>query len=324
MKYAQAIGKALRVILDQDPDAVLIGTDIGRSGGVFGVTRGLWEDFGDDRIIDMPIAEMGTIGLAVGAAMTGLRPIVELMYLDFIGVCLDQLMNQAAKVHQMSGGRIEVPLVIRSQFGAGGRAGPQHSQSLEGILAAIPGLTVICPSTARDAYGLLLSAAQASSPVIFLENRRLYGYEESIGDEDLSPIPIGSARVCRAGSDATCVTYSRMTHLCRQAADHLYAEYGLSIEIIDLRTLYPIDLDTVFASVRRTGKLLVAHEAVKQFGPGAEIAAKVAEKCFDQLDGPISRIGAPRSAVPFSPPLEDAYLPSLEQIQKAMLDLARW
>jgi pyruvate/2-oxoglutarate/acetoin dehydrogenase E1 component len=325
VKYREAACEALRRALRADEDVYLIGVDIGRVGGPFRVTAGLWEEFGSRRIIDTPIAEMGLMGLAVGSAMAGLRPIVELMYVDFIGVCLDPLLNQAAKARFMSGGHARVPMVVRTQFGAGGRAGAQHSQSLEGMLALIPGLKVVCPATVADAYGLLAAAIEDPDPVIVIENRRLYGRkDEALRLEDLEPTPIGRARIARPGTDVTCVTYSRMVHVCVEAANALAARGGPSIEVVDLRTIYPWDRELVEASVGRTSRLVVAHEAPGEFGVGAEISAWVAESKLFELDAPILRVTPPRQPVPFSPPLEDAYLVAEEDLVDAFVRSAAW
>lgn len=301
---------------------VFLGTDIGASGGPYKVTKGLIEEFGPDRVVDLPVAEMGALGMAVGAAISGLRPVVELMYLDFLGVALDPLLNQAAKAELMSGGQAIVPLVVRTQFGAGGRAGAQHSQSLEALVAGIPGLQVVCPSTPRDAYGLFVSAMSTRRPVVFIENRRLYPLDDpGLVVEDLVPVPMGEARTVRHGSDLTCVSYSRMVHVCAAAAETVASE-GISVEVIDLRTLQPWDLGSIAASVTKTGKLLIVHEAPTAFGIGAEISAWVAEHCIYSLNGPIVRIGAPRTVVPFSPPLEDLYLVNETSVAEGMRSLA--
>ena len=325
MKYREAIREALRHSLSSDPSTFVIGVDVARMGGPFRVTAGLVDEFGTDRVIDAPIAEMGLMGMAVGAAMCGLRPVIELMYIDFIGVCLDPLLNQAAKARFMSGGQVRVPMVVRTQFGAGGRAGAQHSQSLEGLFAAIPGLTVVAPATVGDAYGLLASAILTDDPVVVIENRHLYASRhEGITAADLSPVPLGKARVARTGTDVTCVSWSRMVGACVRVSDRLAASGGPSVEVIDLRTIYPWDTEMVAESVGRTARLVVAHEAVRDFGVGAEIAAWVAEHHLVDIDSPILRVAPPRSPIPFSAPLEDSYLVSDADLARAFVDCARW
>jgi len=291
------------------------GIDVGEGGNVFGLTRGLRDRFGD-RVRDTPISEMAIVGLGVGAAMAGMRPVVELMYLDFLGVCFDQLLNQAAKLPFMTGGAAPMALTVRTQFGAGRSSGSQHSQSLEALLAHVPGLTVVMPSTPADTYGLLRAAIEDPNPVVFIENRLLYGMKGPQPPAD-HLVPIGRAVVVRAGSDVTVVSVSRMVHECLAAADAVAGD-GISTEVIDLRTVAPLDMDTVLASVRKTGRLLVAHEAVVPFGIGAEIAAVVAREAFWDLDAPIERIGAAATPPPYAPELEQAWLPERHDVIEAI------
>jgi 2-oxoisovalerate dehydrogenase E1 component len=295
------------------------GIDVGEGGNVFGLTRGLRQRFGD-RVRDTPISEMAIVGLGVGAAMAGMRPVVELMYLDFLGVCFDQLLNQAAKLPFMTGGAAAMALTVRTQFGAGRSSGSQHSQSLEALLAHIPGLTVVMPSTPADTYGLLRAAIEDPNPVVFIENRLLYGMK---GPQPPAGhrVPIGRAAVVRTGSDVTVVSVSRMVHECLAAAE-VVAGDGISAEVIDLRTVAPLDMDTVLASVTRTGRLLVAHEAVVPFGIGAEIAAVVAREAFWDLDAPVERIGAAATPPPYAPQLEQAWLPGRHHVVDAIRGLA--
>ena len=284
-----AIRAALRHELETDPEVFLAGVDIGRGGGVFGLTRGLYEDFGD-RVRDTPISESAVVGLAVGSAMAGMRPVVELMFFDFVGVCFDQLLNQAAKLRFMTGGRASVPLTLRTQFGGSTSAGSQHSQSLEALLAHIPGLTVLMPSTPADTYGLLRAAIRDPNPVVFVENRQLYG---DTGPSPQSPehiVPIGRARIARPGNDVTVVAASRMVHEALAAAELLQGD-RIDVEVIDLRSIVPLDRATILESVEKTGRLLVSHEAVRDFGIGAEIAALIAEEGFWHLDAPVRRLG---------------------------------
>ena len=265
------------------------GIDVGAGGNVFGLTRGLADRFGD-RVRDTPISETAIIGLGVGAAMAGMRPVVELMYLDFLGVCFDQLLNQAAKLPFMTGGAAEMALTVRTQFGAGRSSGSQHSQSLEALLAHIPGLSVVMPSTPADTYGLLRAAIQDPNPVVFIENRLLYGMKGPQPPSDYI-LPIGKSAVVRPGTDVTVVSVSRMVHEAVAAAERVAGE-GISVEVIDLRTVAPLDMAPILDSVHKTSRLLIAHEAVVPFGIGAEIAATVAREGFWDLDAPIERIGA--------------------------------
>ena len=314
-----AVRAALEAELAEDERVLVAGIDVGAGGNVFGLTRGLRDRFGD-RVRDTPISEMAIIGLGVGAAMAGLRPVVELMYLDFLGVCLDQLLNQAAKLPFMTGGAAAMALTVRTQFGAGRSSGSQHSQSLEALLAHIPGLTVVMPSTPADTFGLLRTAIQDPNPVVFIENRLLYGMQGPQPPPDYI-VPIGRSAVVRPGSDATVVSASRMVHEAVAAADRVAGE-GLSVEVIDLRTVAPFDQACVLDSVHRTGRLLVAHEAVVPFGIGAEIAATVAREGFWDLDAPIERIGAAATPPPYAPTLERAWLPDRDDIAAALRRLA--
>jgi pyruvate/2-oxoglutarate/acetoin dehydrogenase E1 component len=262
---------------------------------------------------DTPISEMAIVGSAVGAAMAGLRPVVELMYLDFLGVCFDQLLNQAAKLRYMTGGGVSMPIVFRTQTGAGRSAGAQHSQSLEAVLAHIPGLEVYMPADGRDAADLLAAAIAADHPVVFVENRRLYGRRDP--DWGREPLPPGKARVIAAGTDLTIVTWGRMVEESRKALEILGDE--ASVELIDLRTLVPLDVDALTQSVARTGRCLVVHEAVERFGPGGEIVSRIIDGALFEIDGPVRRFGARDTPMPYSPPLESAVLPAAEGIAAA-------
>jgi 2-oxoisovalerate dehydrogenase E1 component len=295
------------------------GIDVGAGGNVFGLTRGLRDRFGD-RVRDTPISETAIMGVGVGAAMAGMRPVVELMYLDFVGVCLDQLLNQAAKMSFMTGGAAQMALTVRTQFGAGRSSGSQHSQSLEALLAHIPGLSVVMPSTPADTYGLLRAAIQDPNPVVFIENRLLYGMKGPRPPAD-HIVPIGTPRVVREGSDVTVVSVSRMVHEALAAADTVAGD-GISVEVIDLRTVAPLDMAPILASVHRTSRLLVAHEAALPFGIGAEIAATVAREAFWDLDAPIERVGAAATPPPYAPDLERAWLPGRDDIVAAIRRLA--
>jgi len=314
-----AIRTALEAELEADEHVFVAGIDVGEGGNVFGLTRGLRERFGD-RVRDTPISETAIVGLGVGAAMAGMRPVVELMYLDFLGVCFDQLLNQAAKLSFMTGGGAQMALTVRTQFGAGRSSGSQHSQSLEAVLAHIPGLTVVMPSTPADTYGLLRAAIEDPNPVVFIENRLLYGMKGPQPPAD-HLVPIGRAAVVRPGTDVTVVSVSRLVHECLAAAEAVAGD-GISAEVIDLRTVAPLDMDSVLASVIRTGRLLVAHEAVVPFGIGAEIAAVVAREAFWDLDAPVERIGAAATPPPYAPDLERAWLPERHDVVEAIRRLA--
>ena len=314
-----AIRSALEAELAADDRVFVAGIDVGAGGNVFGLTRGLADQFGG-RVRDTPISETAIIGLGVGAAMAGMRPVVELMYLDFIGVCFDQLLNQAAKLPFMTGGAAEMALTVRTQFGAGRSSGSQHSQSLEALLAHIPGLSVVMPSTPADTYGLLRAAIQDPNPVVFIENRLLYGMKGPQPPPD-HVVPIGKSAVVRSGSHVTVVSVSRMVHEAIAAAERLQDE-GISVEVIDLRTVAPLDTVPILNSVHKTSRLLIAHEAVVPFGIGAEIAATVAREGFWDLDAPIERIGATATPPPYAPDLEKAWLPDRDDIADAIRRLA--
>ncbi len=314
-RMMDAVHDALEYELAADDRVFVAGVDVGEGGNVFGLTRGLRARFGD-RVRDTPISETAIMGLGVGAAMAGMHPVVELMYLDFVGVCFDQLLNQAAKLPFMTGGGAEMALTVRTQFGAGRSSGSQHSQSLEALLAHIPGLTVVMPSTPADTYGLLRAAIQDPNPVVFIENRLLYGLKGPRPPADYV-LPIGTASVVRRGSDVTVVSVSRMVHEVVAAAEQVAAE-GISVEVIDLRTVAPLDIVPILDSVHRTSRLLIAHEAVVPFGIGAEIAATVAREAFWDLDAPIQRVGAAPSPAPYSPGLEQAWLPDRGDIAEAI------
>lgn len=312
--YVKAINAALADAMRADPAVVVIGEDVAE-GGPYTATAGLAQEFGVERVLNTPISESAVCGVAVGAAQSGLRPVVEIMFIDFIALALDQLVNQAAKAHFMSGGQLRVPLVLRTQGGAGQRGAAQHSQSLETWLTHIPGLKVVMPSRASDAGGLLASAIADPNPVVFIENKALYFKREDVPDPP-EAVPIGRAQTLRAGRDVTIVALSRLVGESLAASDRL-AEEGIDAEVIDPRTLVPLDLEAIVESVRRTNRLVVAHEAVEHCGFGAEIAAAVQAAAFDDLDAPIERVGAPFAPVPLSPPLEDAFLPDREDVYTA-------
>ena len=309
LRYIDAIREAISDEMQEDPSVIVLGEDVA-VGGAFGATAGLLDAFGSERVLNTPISEDTIMGIAVGAAVAGKRPIVEIMFIDFITLAMSQLVNHAAKLHFMSGGQLSVPLVVRVQQGAVGAWGAHHSQSLEGWLAHVPGLKIVAPSTARDAKQLLREAIRDDAPVIFVEHRGLYFRQDAESGSDLPP---GRARVVRTGTDVTLVAYSKMAVEAIAAADSLEAR-GVSAEVIDLRSLAPLDMDRVVESVRKTNRLVVAHEAVRQGGLGAEIAAQAQEAAFDWLDAPVARVGAPFAPMPASPALEDSFVPGSDAI----------
>ncbi len=315
LRVVKALNRALSDALDADPRVILLGEDLARAGGAFNVTRGLQERF-PERVLDTPISEPTMTGAALGAAISGLRPVLEIMFMDFITLTMDQLVNQAAKAHFMFGGQVDVPLVLRTQHGGGQSAGPQHSQCLEAWLAHVPGLKVVCPSSVADHYGLLRAAIDDPNPVVFIENKTLYGLKGEFPD-DPQPTPLGKARVARPGGDVTVVTYGAMVYRALEAAE-IAATAGIDVEVIDLRTLQPWDKEAALASLARTHHAVIAHEAVTAFGIGAEIAATLAHEGFDELDGPVVRVGAEFMPIPFAPALEKRALPDAERIGAAI------
>jgi pyruvate dehydrogenase E1 component beta subunit len=320
--FIRAMGATLARAMRADERVIVLGEDVAE-GGPYGATAGLAEEFGTARVRNTPISEGAVCGVAIGAAQAGLRPVVEIMFIDFVTLALDQLSNQAAKAHFMSGGQLTVPMVLRTQGGAGQRSGAQHSQSLEAWLTHIPGLKVAMPSSVADAAGLLQSAIEDPNPVVFVEHKSLYFRREELDGEPVEPVPLGEARTLRSGSDLTIVATSLQVHDALLAAEWL-DEDGIEAEVIDPRTLVPLDVDTLAESVARTGRAVVAHEAVTSGGFGAEIAARIQEAAFDSLEAPIQRVGAPFAPVPVSPPLEDAYRPGAEQIHAAALSAIEW
>jgi pyruvate dehydrogenase E1 component beta subunit len=316
LTYIKAITQALAEAMRADDRVFVLGEDVAE-GGPYTATAGLAEEFGTARVINTPISEAAITGVAIGAAQSGMRPVLEIMYVDFITLALDQLVNAAAKAHFMSGGQLTVPLVLRTQGGAGHRGAAQHSQSLESWLTHVPGLRVVMPSRAVDAAGLLASAIADPNPVVFVENKTLYFRKEDVPERP-APVRIGEAVTLRAGRDVTIVALSRLVHDALAAAERLAAEDGVEAEVIDPRTLVPLDLRSIVESVERTSRLVVAHEAVEHGGFGAEIAARVQEAAFDFLDSPVARVGAPFAPIPLSAPLEDAYLPGADEIVAAV------
>ncbi|MEV6972770.1 transketolase C-terminal domain-containing protein [Kitasatospora sp. NPDC093806] len=310
--YQQAIGEALAQQLRFDPSVVLLGED---STNAWGPTKGLHTEF-PDRVLDMPITEAAFVGAAVGAAATGLRPVVDLLFVDFATVCFDQIANQAAKLRYMSGGRVSVPLVLRAMWGTGLRRGAQHSQALHPLFVHLPGLKVVAPSSAYDAKGLMAQALVDDDPVLFLEHKLLYFVPGAVPEEPYA-IPFGSAKVVRPGTDCTVVAIGRMVAVALAAAERLAAE-GVEVEVIDPRTLSPLDTATVYASVERTGRLVVVDEAHPRCSLATDIAAQVAQDRFAALRGPVRMVTGPHAPVPFSPALEDAFAPDAEQVAAAV------
>ena len=312
MKYREALRAALDEEMSRDPTVFCIGEGIGERGGSYKVTEGLLARFGKDRVIDTPLSEAGFVGVGVGAAIAGRRPVVEILFIDFLLQAMDQVVNQAAKYRFMSGGQGHVPLVIRTQGGTGNSLAGQHSQSLEALYYHVPGLKVVMPATPRDAKGLLLSAIRDDDPVIFIEHKLLYLTDGEVPDGD-DPIPLGQADIKRAGSDVTLVAWSHMVTKALLAAEQLAGE-GISVEVIDLRTLVPMDEACVLESVRRTGRLVIAQEAVKRGGVGSDVAAMVAERAFEALRAPIVRVAGWNTTIPFNLALEKASVPQVADI----------
>jgi len=312
LSYVMAFNEAVRQSMEADPDVFCAGEDIGAFGGVFGSFGGLQSQFGEKRVVDTPISEQAIIGLGVGASVTGLRPIVDLMFMDFMCVALDQIVNQAAKLKYMFGGEVSLPLTITTAGGGGLSAAAQHSQSLEALLCHIPGLKVVFPSNPYDMKGLMISCIRENNPTVMIKHKRLLGMAAPVPEEAYA-IPLGVANVLRHGSDVTIVAYARMANEALSAAETL-AKEGIDCEVIDPRTLQPLDIDTVVESVKKTNRAVVVHEAVQFGGLGAEIASQIQESAFDYLDAPVSRVGAPFSPVPFSPALEKHYIPDAVRI----------
>lgn len=331
LSMSLAINEAMKLAMRKDEDVILLGEDVAGGadvdhlqddeawGGVLGVTKGLVQEFGRERVLDTPIAEQGYMGAAMAAAATGLRPIAELMFNDFIGSCLDQVLNQGAKFRYMFGGKAQVPVTIRTMHGAGFRAAAQHSQSLYALFTSIPGIKVVVPSTPYDAKGLLLASIEDNDPVIFFEDKTLYNMTGDVPEEYYT-IPLGKADIKRVGTDITIVAIGKQVHTALTAAKQL-ASKGIEVEVVDPRCLSPLDEDTILSSVEKTNRLIVIDEANPRCSIATDIAALVADKAFDMLDAPIKRITAPHTPVPFSPPLEDLYLPTPQKVIEVVSEL---
>lgn len=311
MTYAEGIREGMSIRMRENPNVVLFGEDVGAFGGCFGVSAGMLAEFGPERVRDTPISEGAIIGCAVGAAATGLRPIAELMFCDFLTVGMDQLVNQAAKMRYMFGGKISMPMVVRLPAGAGTGAAAQHSQSLEAWLTHVPGLKVVYPSCAQDALGLMLSAIDDDNPVMYFEQKVLLSMKSEV--TSLEPIPLGKGRIVREGGDLSIITYGCQVYDALEAAEKLAAD-GIGVEVIDLRSLYPLDKELIGESIAKTHKAIVITEEVKRGGFGGEISAIIGEEFFDYLDAPVIRIGALDTPVPFAPNLEQYYIPNAQDI----------
>ena len=315
--YREALTMAMSEEMRRDDSVFLMGEDVAASGGIFKCSEGMFGEFGPDRVIDTPISEVGFVGMSVGAAMTGVRPITELMFNDFALMTMDQLVNQAAKIRYMTGGQCKVPMTLRTAMGAGRSSAAQHSQSFQAIFSHIPGLKVAMPSCPRDAKGLLKTAIRDDNPVVFLEDKMMYNDTGLVPEEDDFTIPFGEAEIKREGSDVTLVATSSMVGVCLQAANDLSAT-GINAEVVDPRTLFPFDADTIINSVRKTGYAVVVDEGVQRFGATGEIASVISENAFDFLDAPVTRIGAADLPVPFSPSLEMPTIPDAARVVAAV------
>ncbi len=316
LSYREAVRDALSQAMRQDEDVFIMGEDIAEMGGSMGVTQGLFDEFGGERVRNTPISEMAIVGTGIGAAMQGMRPVVEIMYEDFLTLSLEQIVNQAAKHRYMSGGQVSVPVVFRTQGGAGWSPGAQHAQQLEAWFVHIPGLKVIFASTPEDVRGLLWSAIYDDNPVVFFEHRTLYGIKGNV-PEEIEPIPIGKARVHREGEDVTVIATGRLVHEALEAAEQAEKE-GISVEVVDPRTLQPLDEEALVASVKKTNRAVVAHEAVTRMGFGAEVASVLQYQAFDWLDAPIERVGAKFTPLPFAPVMEQFVIPHADDVLQAI------
>jgi pyruvate/2-oxoglutarate/acetoin dehydrogenase E1 component len=320
MMYREALNRALIEEMQRDPLVFVMGENIAKRGGSFTITSGLLEKFGPQRVIDTPLAEATFTGAGVGAALVGAKPVVEILFVDFTTIPMDMIVNQAAKYEFMSGGQGRVPMVLRTQGGAGNGLAAQHSQSLEALFYHVPGLKLVMPSSPSDAYGLLKSSIRDDHPVVFIEHKLLYMTKGDVPDQEVL-VPLGSADIKRGGEDVTLITYSYMTLKCLEAAQ-LLEEEGISVEVVDLRSLKPLDKETILSSARKTGKALIVHEACKRGGVGGDIAAMIMEEAYDDLDGPVGRICGKDTPIPYNLELEKACLPSVEEIVEGVLKIA--
>ena len=329
--FRQALNEALHLEMSRDKNVIIFGEDVcggtggtGEKdawGGAFGVTKGLLSEFGPDRIMDTPITESAFVGAAVGAAMTGLRPVTEIMFVDFLGVCFDQIFNQAAKVRYMFGGKADMPMVLRASYGAGASSASQHSQALYPIFTHIPGLKVVVPSNPYDAKGLLINAIRDEDPVIFLEHKMLYDFSGEVPDEAYT-VPFGEAGIIREGKDVTLISLGKMVNVCQEAADEL-AKENVAASILDLRTISPLDEETILEFTEETGRVVVVDEAYPRCGVAADVSSIIVEKAFSDLKAPIKKVTPPHSPVPYAPNLEQAFLPSSQNVIDAVNEVIR-
>lgn len=329
--FRQALNEALHLEMSRDKNVIVFGEDVcggtggtGEKdawGGAFGVTKGLLSEFGPDRIMDTPITESAFVGAAVGAAMTGLRPVTEIMFVDFLGVCFDQIFNQAAKVRYMFGGKADMPMVLRASYGAGASSASQHSQALYPIFTHIPGLKVVVPSNPYDAKGLLINAIRDEDPVIFLEHKMLYDISAEVPDEAYK-VPFGEAGIIREGEDVTLISLGKMVNVCQEAADEL-AKENVAASILDLRTISPLDEETILEFTEETGRVVIVDEAYPRCGVAADVSSIIVEKAFSDLKAPIKKVTPPHSPVPYAPNLEQAFLPSSQNVIDAVKEVIR-
>ena len=329
--FRQALNEALHLEMSRDKNVIIFGEDVcggtggtGEKdawGGAFGVTKGLLSEFGPDRIMDTPITESAFVGAAVGAAMTGLRPVTEIMFVDFLGVCFDQIFNQAAKVRYMFGGKADMPMVLRASYGAGASSASQHSQALYPIFTHIPGLKVVVPSNPYDAKGLLINAIRDEDPVIFLEHKMLYDFSGEVPDEAYT-VPFGEAGIVREGKDVTLISLGKMVNVCQEAANEL-AKENVAASILDLRTISPLDEETILEFTEETGRVVVVDEAYPRCGVAADVSSIIVEKAFSDLKAPIKKVTPPHSPVPYAPNLEQAFLPSSQNVIDAVKEVIR-
>ena len=329
--FRQALNEALHLEMSRDKNVIIFGEDVcggtggtGEKdawGGAFGVTKGLLSEFGPDRIMDTPITESAFVGAAVGAAMTGLRPVTEIMFVDFLGVCFDQIFNQAAKVRYMFGGKADMPMVLRASYGAGASSASQHSQALYPIFTHIPGLKVVVPSNPYDAKGLLINAIRDEDPVIFLEHKMLYDFSGEVPDEAYT-VPFGEAGIVREGKDVTLISLGKMVNVCQEAADEL-AQENVAASILDLRTISPLDEETILEFTEETGRVVVVDEAYPRCGVAADVSSIIVEKAFSDLKAPVKKVTPPHSPVPYAPNLEQAFLPSSQNVIDAVKEVIR-
>ena len=320
--YSKAVNEALDEELARDPNVIMIGEDIGCYGGAFGVSKGLWEKYGPERLWETPISEGSITGIAIGAAMMGLKPVLEIMFMDFVALALDQMMNSAGKLHYMYNGQVNVPMVLRTPGGAKGGYGPSHSQTLPNLFVGIPGLKVVAPSTAHQVKGLLKAAIRDPNPVVFIENKRLYPQKGEVPEGDYV-LPLDKAIVMSPGKDMTLISYSSMTPVC-MAVTKAFEPHGINIEVVDLVSLQPLDTETIFASVRKTGHVIIVEEACLTGGVGGEVSALIAEHCLDALEAPVMRVGAADVPIPSSVDLEKMVLPQADDVVNAVKKMHEW